>query len=123
MKKIITLLLIASIAKGQRMNDDSKHFYAGFGITLTTHFITSQFNVKPVKSRALGFLAGMTANFLKEFVWDKRLDRGVYSNEDLAFTSYGVVLGTGVSFCIDDNKKSKLRQLDTINFVNLNQKL
>lgn len=109
MKNIITLILITSIAKGQRINDDSKHFYAGFGITLTTHFIASQFNVKPCKARALGFLAGMTANVLKEFVWDKRLNKGVYSNEDLAFTTYGVALGTGIAFCIDDTKKNTIK--------------
>lgn len=122
MKKILILLILISNSLNAQMNDESKHFYAGFGITLGTHWIASQFDIKPVYARAIGFATGMIANGTKEIIHDKWLGLGVPSLKDGGFTTYGCVLGTGVAFCIDDTKKTKLLKLDTLYFSNLNQK-
>ena len=91
MKKIITLLLIASIAKGQRMNDDSKHFYAGLGISVCTSALVYELTDNNKLSLAIGFASGVGAGVLKEY-WRINICKEEHSVKKIYIQQCGVVL-------------------------------
>jgi hypothetical protein len=65
---------------------------------------------KPFLSSLSGFVAGTTAGILKEVVWDRKMDRGVYSNKDMGMTIWGAACGAlviRVRFDLQDKKKNK----------------
>lgn len=122
MKKIITLLLIASIAKGQRMNDDSKHFYAGLGISVCTSALVYELTDNNKLSLAIGFASGVGAGVLKEYWWDKHLQRGTFSKEDLYTTMWGSFTSVPILISIRDFKKRKQINIDTVKYSNFTKK-
>jgi len=122
MKKIITLLLIASIAKGQRMNDDSKHFYAGLGISVCTSALVYELTDNNKLSLAIGFASGVGAGVLKEYWWDKHLQRGTFSKEDLYTTMWGSFTSVPILISIRDFKKRKQISIDTVKYSNFTKK-
>ena len=122
MKKIITLLLIASIAKGQRMNDDSKHFYAGLGISVCTSALVYELTDNNKLSLAIGFASGVGAGVLKEYWWDKHLQRGTFSKEDLYTTAWGSLTSVPILISIRDFKKRKQINIDTVKYSNFTKK-
>jgi hypothetical protein len=108
-KFLITLLLL-SLGLSAQDNGATKHFYAGFGITVITAEVTNQMIDKPFLSALSGFAIGTTAGILKEVVWDKKMDRGVYSNKDMGMTIWGAACGAlviRVRFDLQDKKKNK----------------
>lgn len=123
MKKIITLLLIASIAKGQRIKDDTKHFYAGFGISVCTSALIYEATDKNGLSIAIGFATGVGAGFAKEYWWDKHLNKGVFNKADLYTTMWGSFTSVPILISIRDFKKRKqLEYIDTVKFSNFTKK-
>ncbi|RTK92583.1 MAG: hypothetical protein EKK61_04055 [Rickettsiales bacterium] len=122
MKNIITLLLIASIAKGQRMNDDSKHFYAGLGISVGVSALLYDLTDNNKLSISIGFVSGVGAGVLKEYWWDKHLQRGTFSKEDLYTTMWGSLTSIPILISIRDFKKRKEINIDTNKYYNLNEK-
>ena len=122
MKNIITLLLIASIAKGQRMNDDSKHFYAGLGISVGTSALVYELTDNNKLSLAIGFASGVGAGVLKEYWWDKHLQRGTFSKEDLYTTMWGSLTSVPILISIRDFKKRKQINIDTVKYSNFTKK-
>lgn len=123
MKNIITLLLIASIAKGQRMNDDSKHYYAGLGISVCTSALVYELTDNNKLSISIGFVSGVGAGVLKEYWWDKHLQRGTFSKEDLYTTMWGSFTSVPILISIRDFKKRKqLEYIDTVKYSNFTNK-
>ena len=123
MKKIITLLLIASIAKGQRLNDDTKHYYAGLGISVCTSALIYEATDKNGLSIAIGFATGVGAGFAKEYWWDKHLNKGVFNKADLYTTMWGSFTSVPILISIRDFKKRKqLEYIDTVKFSNFTKK-
>lgn len=109
MKLILSILLFASVCQGQ-IDDKTKHFYAGFGITVVTAEITNQITDKPAISCLVGTAVGCLAGVLKETVYDREMKRGVYSNTDMGMTCWGSVVGAmviRVRFDLQDKKKHK----------------
>ncbi len=110
MGKIVITLLLLSLGLSAQDNGATKHFYAGFGITVLTAEVTNQMIDKPFLSALTGFVAGTTAGILKEVVWDRNMNRGVYSNKDMGMTIWGAACGAlviRVRFDLQDKKKNK----------------
>ena len=110
MGKLLIIFLLSSICVNSQIDDATKHFYAGFGITVLTAEVTNQMIDKPFLSALTGFVAGTTAGILKEVVWDRKMDRGVYSNKDMGMTIWGAACGAlviRVRFDLQDKKKHK----------------
>lgn len=123
MKNIITLLLIASIAKGQRIKDDTKHYYAGLGISVGTSALVYDLTDNNKLSISIGFVSGVGAGVLKEYWWDKHLQRGTFSKEDLYTTMWGSFTSVPILISIRDFKKRKqLEYIDTVKFSNFTKK-
>ena len=122
MKNIITLLLIASIAKGQRLNDDTKHYYAGLGISVCTSALIYEATDRNGLSIAIGFASGVGAGVLKEYWWDKHLQRGTFSKEDLYTTMWGSFTSVPILISIRDFKKRKQINIDTVKYSNFTNK-
>ena len=110
MGKLLIILLLSSICVNSQIDDATKHFYAGFTITVLTAEVTNQMIDKPFLSTLSGFAIGTTAGVLKEVVWDRNMDRGVYSNKDIGMTIWGAACGAlviRVRFDLQDKKKHK----------------
>jgi hypothetical protein len=108
--KIVITLLLLSLGLSAQDNGATKHFYAGFTITVLTAEVTNQMIDRPFISALTGFVAGTTAGVLKEVVWDRNMDRGVYSNTDMGMTAWGSACGAlviRVRFDLQDKKKHK----------------
>ena len=110
MRKLLIIFLLSSVCVNSQIDDATKHFYAGFTITVLTAEVTNQIIDKPFLSALSGFMAGTTAGILKEVVWDRNMDRGVYSNKDMGMTIWGAACGAlviRVRFDLQDKKKHK----------------
>jgi hypothetical protein len=108
--KLLIIFLLSSICVNSQIDDATKHFYAGFGITVITAEVTNQMIDKPFLSALSGFAIGTTAGILKEVVWDRKMDRGIYSNKDMGMTIWGAACGAlviRVRFDLQDKKKNK----------------
>ena len=109
MKYILFILLLPFICQSQ-IDDKTKHFYAGFGITVISAEITNQITDKPVVSCLVGTGLGVLAGILKETVYDREMKRGVYSNTDMGITCWGAFVGgvcMRVKFDVCDKQKDK----------------
>lgn len=118
MVKIVITLLLLSLGLSAQIDDKTKHFYAGFGITVLTAEVTNQMIDKPFLSALSGFVAGTTAGVLKEVVYDRKMDKGVYSNKDMGMTIWGAACGAlviRVRFDLQDKKKHKAIYKDYYN--------
>ena len=110
MGKLLIILLLSSICVKSQIDDATKHFYAGFTITVLTAEVTNQMIDKPFLSDLTGFAIGTTAGILKEVVYDRKMDKGVYSNKDMGITIWGASCGAlviRVRFDLQDKKKHK----------------
>jgi hypothetical protein len=108
--KLLIILLLWSICVNSQIDDATKHFYAGFTITVLTAEVTNQMIDKPFLSALSGFAIGTTAGILKEVVYDRKMDKGVYSNKDMGMTIWGAACGAlviRVRFDLQDKKKHK----------------
>lgn len=111
MRKLLIILLLSSVCVNSQIDDATKHFYAGFGITVLTAEVTNQMIDKPFLSALSGFAIGTTAGILKEVVYDRKMDKGVYSNKDMGMTVWGAACGAlviRVRFDLQDKKKHKV---------------
>lgn len=111
MGKLLIILLLSSVCVNSQIDDATKHFYAGFTITVLTAEVTNQMIDKPFLSALTGFAIGTTAGILKEVVYDRKMDRGVYSNKDIGMTAWGAACGAlviRVRFDLQDKKKHKV---------------
>lgn len=116
-KKIIILILISvTILKSQlKIKDDTKHYYAGFGISVCTSALIYEATDKNGLSIAIGFATGVGAGFAKEYWWDKHLNKGVFNKADLYTTIWGSLNSVPILICVRDFKKKK-NKIDTLNY-------
>jgi hypothetical protein len=106
--KYILPILIAINSYGQ-IDDQTKHFYAGFTIGTSTALITNHYIKRPVISSLIGFSFGTLAGIAKECIYDKRLNKGTYELQDMFTTSWGSGCASIVSISIIINKNGKDR--------------
>lgn len=97
MKKL--LLLIPFITFGQDKKDlsDAYHVYASAGITHVVgnlvYYKTDKIGLSTFTGMASAFAVGLG----KEYIWDKKLGKGVFNKQDIFFNGWGCLLG-GVTF-------------------------
>ena len=123
-KKIIILILISvTILKSQlKIKDDTKHYYAGLGISVCTSALVYELTDNNKLSLAIGFASGVGAGVLKEYWWDKHLQRGTFSKEDLYTTMWGSLTSVPILISIRDFKKRKQINIDTVKYSNFTKK-
>jgi len=125
MKKIIILILISvTILKSQlKIKDDTKHYYAGLGISVGTSALVYDLTDNNKLSISIGFVSGVGAGVLKEYWWDKHLNKGVFNKADLYTTMWGSFTSVPILISIRDFKKRKqLEYIDTVKFSNFTKK-
>ena len=125
MKKIIILILISvTILKSQlKIKDDTKHYYAGLGISVGVSALLYDLTDNNKLSISIGFVSGVGAGVLKEYWWDKHLNKGVFNKADLYTTMWGSFTSVPILISIRDFKKRKqLEYIDTVKFSNFTKK-
>lgn len=124
MKKIIIIILISvTILKAQlKIKDDTKHYYAGLGISVCTSALIYEATDKNGLSIAIGFATGVGAGFAKEYWWDKHLNKGVFNKADLYTTMWGSFTSVPILISIRDFKKRKQINIDTVKYSNFTNK-
>ena len=117
-KKIIILILISvTILKAQlKIKDDTKHYYAGLGISVGTSALVYELTDNNKLSLAIGFASGVGAGVLKEYWWDKHLNKGVFNKADLYTTMWGSLTSIPILISIRDFRKRKQIKIDTLNY-------
>jgi hypothetical protein len=103
------LLLIPFITFGQKIPDDVKHFYAGAGITFVSASIINHYTDKPTVSVCSGVAIGILSGLAKEFIYDKAMNRGVFSKDDYRMTGWGSLCGGIVIRCVIDYRSNGLK--------------
>jgi hypothetical protein len=124
MKKIIILILISvTILKSQlKIKDDTKHYYAGLGISVGVSALLYDLTDNNKLSISIGFVSGVGAGVLKEYWWDKHLNKGVFNKVDLYTTMWGSFTSVPILISIRDFKKRKQINIDTVKFSNFTKK-
>ena len=84
---------------------DTKHFYAGFGISCISGSIVNHYTDKPGLSCVIGFGVGTLAGLGKEYIYDKQWGKGVFSKDDYRMTAWGSLCGSIVLRCVIDWNK------------------
>lgn len=117
-KKIIILILISvTILKSQlKIKDDTKHYYAGLGISVGVSALVYDLTDNNKLSISIGFVSGVGAGVLKEYWWDKHLNKGVFNKADLYTTMWGSFTSVPILISIRDFKKRKQIKIDTLNY-------
>jgi len=123
-KKTIILLLISvtTLNAQLKIKDDTKHYYAGLGISVGVSALVYDLTDNNKLSISIGFVSGVGAGVLKEYWWDKHLQRGTFSKEDLYTTMWGSLTSIPILISIRDFKKRKQIKIDTLKFTNLAKK-
>lgn len=94
-----------------QIDDQTKHFYAGFTIGASTALVTEHYIKRPVISSLIGFSVGTLAGIAKECIYDKRLNKGTYELQDMFTTSWGGGCASIVSISIIiNNGKNRNRK-------------
>jgi hypothetical protein len=106
MKNIVIILLLAFGMRAQEM-DKTKHFYAGFGITMISGSIIHHYTDKPTLVCLGGIGIGMLSGLSKEYIWDRKMGKGVFSKEDYLMTGWGAICSGLVLRCIIDIKERR----------------
>jgi hypothetical protein len=96
------LIFLTTLTKGQttfwqRVPDDAKHYYAGFGISWLTGETVKHFTGNKILAGFSGVAAAILAGTVKEKIHDQYLGRGVSSFNDGFLTGFG---GTTGAMCL-----------------------
>lgn len=108
--KTIIIACLLSLGLSAQIDDKTKHFYAGFGITVISAEVCNQITDRPALSALSGFALGTLAGIIKESIYDKAMDKGTCSNTDAFMTSWGSACGAlviRVRFDLRDKKNNK----------------
>lgn len=92
MRYLITILF-PFFLNAQKISDDTKHFYAGFGIAVLSGEITNQIINKPAISALIGIGLGSGITWGKEIIFDRYLNKGVYNKHDGFIGTMGAICG------------------------------
>lgn len=125
--KIIGLSILVISLKGQNLATDlansteksnSLHFYAsaiGTGLTARTlDFVEEQLDIEPHQTRNI-WIAGtfiFGVGLGKEYIYDRKLGKGVFSKADIFMNGMGVVSGMMVKRCLNDWRERKKQELE-----------
>lgn len=126
---LILLVVLSLNCKSQtinktwsKINDDTKHYYAGFLITSITGEVVLRKTGKVGLSIGTGFLAGVVAGIAKEAIYDGMMKKGVVNNWDAFHTGWGAI-GGAIGLTISIDMESKIRVENEEKFKNLQIRL
>lgn len=122
MKTMLLILITLNLSAQLKIKDDTKHYYAGLGISVGTSALVYELTDNNKLSLAIGFASGVGAGVLKEYWWDKHLQRGTFSKEDLYTTMWGSFTSIPILISIRDFKKRKQINIDTVKYSNFTKK-
>lgn len=106
--KYLLIILFPFLLHSQ--DGSTLHFYAGFGITMISGSIIYHYTENTTLSCLSGLGTGILAGLGKEYIWDRKLKRGVFGKEDYLTTGWGAFVGTIVLRCsIDIVQKKRTR--------------
>lgn len=107
MKTTALILLLAFGMRAQKLDQDgsTRHFYAGFGITCISGSIIQHYTDKPTLACLGGIGIGVLSGFAKEYIWDRKMGKGVFSQKDYLMTAWGALCGGLVLRCAIDVKE------------------
>lgn len=75
-------------------DDKQYHLFAGEVIAIVVALVFAHhIGIGHVWGSLIGFVAGVLAGFVKDFVWDKWLKKGTFDWWDIGFTSGGSLIG------------------------------
>jgi len=98
--------------------DDVLHHYCGVGISVGSGLIAYKIQPEYSKHRALkacviGFGCGLLAGYIKESVYDRKWQKGTYSNYDIFSTGWGSLCGSAyLGIGINIHERRRLRKLN-----------
>ena len=82
----------------KKIDDNTLHVWAGmiisFGLAFGLHYLKIHFALASV----LGLIAGILIGLGKEFLWDKKLGKGVFNPNDYYATGWGSLVGSFIYF-------------------------
>ncbi len=119
---MLLILITLNLSAQLKIKDDTKHYYAGLGISVGTSALVYELTDNNKLSLAIGFASGVGAGVLKEYWWDKHLQRGTFSKEDLYTTMWGSFTSVPILISIRDFKKRKQINIDTVKYSNFTKK-
>lgn len=107
MKQTLIALLISFNMLGQEYTGEVKHVYASWiGSTLigtsVNHFID-----RPTLSTWIGGVSMFGIGLGKEYVWDRKLKKGVFSKDDIVHNGWGTCLGLLTCRVVIDIRQKK----------------
>ncbi len=100
--KTLLFVLFSLGAFAQTDRSDVKHFYAGAGITFVSASIINHYTDKPTLSTWGGITIGCLAGLGKEYIYDRAMNKGVFSKDDYLMTFWGAACGGVVIRCTID---------------------
>ena len=103
MKTLLFIFLSFSLS-AQKLPDDVKHVYATCAITHFVGWGVYYRTDNPGLSCVIGMGSGLIVGLGKEYIWDRKLKRGEFSNRDLASDAWGCLLGGITLRCAIDYK-------------------
>ena len=89
----LILLILLSFSLSAQIPSDAKHVYATCAITHFVGWGVYHKTEKPGLSCLIGMGSGMLVGLGKEYIWDKKLDKGTFSKLDLASDAWGCLIG------------------------------
>lgn len=100
------VLLATTLICLSPMDDNSKHYYAGAGISYVSGSIFYKKTKRKMLSCMVGMSMGALAGLTKEYYYDKHMGKGVFSKDDYQITSWGSVCG-GFTLCLVIDSKQR----------------
>lgn len=113
--KLTVLALTLSLSGFSQMNDGTKHKIAGTVITLGVSEIVFQTTQRKGLALVSGFVAGVGAGLVKEYVWDKS-GKGTVNGWDAVDTGWGSAVGSiifAVRIDIHNNRSNRKEIIKT----------
>jgi hypothetical protein len=110
MKQTILILLLAFGMRAQEIQPDVKHVYASWiGTTLIGTSINHYLD-RPTLSTWIGGITMFGIGAAKEYIYDRKMGKGVFSKQDLMSDGWGCALGLVTCRVVIDIKEHKPKQ-------------
>ncbi len=82
----------------KKIDDNTLHVWAGMIISFFIAFFLVKLHVGFGLASILGLIFGVLVGLGKEFIWDRKLGRGVFNPNDYYATGWGSLVGAFIYF-------------------------
>lgn len=115
MKQTIIVLLLAFGMKAQKFNDQDgsvKHVYASWICSTLIGTTVNHYLDRPTLSTWIGGVSMFGIGCAKEYIWDRKMKKGVFSKDDLISDGWGCALGLVTCRVVIDIKEKNTYVID-----------